>query len=66
MELSASQMPSDEIVTELYLAALNRFPTSEELKTAAASFVVPEATRQTATEDVLWALLNAAEFVFNH
>jgi len=36
------------------------------LKSAAAVFVVPEATRQTATEDVLLALLNSVEFQFNH
>ncbi len=65
-KLSSSQMAPEEIVTELYLRALSRFPTADELKTALAAFVVPEATRQTATEDVLWALLNSAEFVFNH
>ena len=53
-------------MTELYLATLSRFPTADELKTAAATYVYPKATRQTATEDVLWALLNSPEFVFNH
>jgi hypothetical protein len=64
--LSASSMAPEEIVTELYLRALTRYPTADELKTAVGAFVVSEATRQTATEDVLWALLNSAEFVFNH
>jgi hypothetical protein len=65
-KLSSSTLPVEGIVTELYLTALNRFPTTDELKAASATFVVPQATRQSATEDVLWALLNSAEFVFNH
>src|SRR5688500_1615018 len=44
-----------EIVTELYLAALNRFPTANELQTTTKLFEVQDARRQTATEDVLWA-----------
>ena len=55
-----------EIITELYLAALSRFPTAEEMRLAAATFSAPGATRPGATEDVLWALINSAEFVFNH
>jgi WD40 repeat protein len=65
-KLADSKMTPEEIVTELYLATFSRFPSADELNTAAAAYVVPETTRWTATEDVLWALLNSAEFVFNH
>ncbi len=65
-KLADSKRSPEEIVTELYLTAFNRFPTADELKTATAAFVVSDATRQIATEDVLWAMLNSAEFVFNH
>jgi WD40 repeat protein/mono/diheme cytochrome c family protein len=65
-KLASSSRSPEEIVTELYLRSLARFPMPDELKVAAAAFVGPEMTRQTATEDVLWALLNSPEFVFNH
>jgi hypothetical protein len=64
--LADSSRSTEEIVTELYLASFSRYPTAAELETAAAAFTAEKATRQTATEDVLWALLNSAEFVFNH
>jgi mono/diheme cytochrome c family protein len=65
-KLADSKMSPEEIVTELYLTTFSRLPAEDELKTAAAAYVVPETTRRTATEDVLWALVNSAEFVFNH
>ena len=65
-QLAESSKAPGEIVTELYLTALSRPPTDEELKLATAAFTVAGATRQSATEDVFWALLNSAEFVFNH
>jgi hypothetical protein len=64
--LAESDRSPDEIVTELYLATLSRPPTAGERTMAASSFSAPGATRQTATEDVFWALLNSAEFVLNH
>jgi hypothetical protein len=64
--LAAGNLPPERIITELYLATLCRYPTAEELKRAIAAYNMPRATRQSATEDVLWALLNSPEFVFNH
>ena len=64
--LATGQLPPEEIVSELYLACYARKPTAEELQIAAAPFHAEGATRQTAAEDVLWSLLNSAEFVFNH
>jgi WD40 repeat protein len=65
-QLADSPRSPVEIVTELYLATLCRPPSDEELKLATGAFSVPGASRQTATEDVFWSLLNSAEFVFNH
>ncbi len=65
-QLASSGKSPEEIVRELYLASLSRPPTPEELAVASATFTAAGATRQTATEDVFWALLNSAEFVFNH
>lgn len=64
--LAKSERSVDEVVTELYLAAYSRPPTADELKTAAGAFAVEGATRHSATEDLMWALINSAEFVLNH
>jgi hypothetical protein len=45
---------------------LSRIPSEEEVRRATAAFSAKDATRQTATEDVFWSLLNSAEFVLNH
>jgi hypothetical protein len=65
-KLADSKCAPQEIVTELYLVAYSRLPTAEELAKATAAYEADGVTRQTATEDVLWALLNSPEFVFNH
>jgi hypothetical protein len=65
-KLASGESSTKEIISELYLAVFSRTPTSEEISIASRAFASPEATRQTATEDVLWALMNSAEFVFNH
>lgn len=65
-QLVASILTPAEIVEEIYLACYNRKPTEEEQQIATAGFLAEGASRRSATEDVFWALLNSAEFVFNH
>jgi hypothetical protein len=65
-QLAESTKSPDEIVTELYLVTLSRPPSDEELRLATAAYSAKDMTRQSATEDVFWSLLNSAEFVFNH
>jgi hypothetical protein len=52
------------IVEELYLLAYARFPTDEERAFGVSLFEGPKADRRAAVEDLLWALVNSAEFVF--
>lgn len=64
--LAKSNLGEPEIVRELYLATFNRLPEPDELQTALRFFATPGSTRATATQDLAWALVNSAEFVFNH
>ncbi|MBL9115382.1 MAG: DUF1553 domain-containing protein [Verrucomicrobiaceae bacterium] len=64
--LAKSSLSPEKIVEEIYLACYSRYPEPDELKTALAAFSRPETTRQMVIEDILWSLLNSAEFVFNH
>ncbi len=64
--LAKSDAKPEQIIEELYLACYSRLPDAEEMKIATSAFSAKDATRQTAVEDVLWSLLNSAEFVFNH
>jgi hypothetical protein len=54
-------------VTQLYLAAFSREPSAEEMATAEAYVArAADAQKQQAYEDIVWALLNTKEFLFNH
>jgi len=65
-KLAESKMSEREIVEDLYLSAYGRTPTEEELRIASKAFASDSATRKTAIEDLMWAMINSAEFVFNH
>jgi hypothetical protein len=64
-QLAASDLAPDEIVDELYLATLSRFPSDAERQLMRQAFT-EASDRREAAEDVLWTLLNTREFVFNH
>ena len=53
------------IVEELFLAALARYPNGMERSAAVDVFTDAHDRRET-TEDILWALLNCKEFLYNH
>ncbi len=65
-KLAAGKASPGEIVNELYLAIYGRMPTEVERAKAIARFEMSDANRRTATEDLMWALLNTPEFVFNN
>jgi hypothetical protein len=64
--LAASDRSPTEIIGELYLSTLSRLPTDKEEQLMLQAFEGAETDRRAAAEDVLWALLNSKEFVFNH
>ena len=57
--------PTAEMIDELYLTALSRPPTAAERKRLT-EYIESAKDKQRAVEDVLWALLNTREFMFNH
>jgi hypothetical protein len=54
-----------EVVEHIYLACLSRKPSAEELTQLEPVLAAAENPRA-AVDDVLWAVLNSREFLFNH
>ena len=66
-KLTRSTLSDDKIVEQLYLAALARYPNAQERELMLGAFREQDGElRRAVVEDVLWALLNTREFVFNH
>lgn len=75
--LATGDASNEEKIADLYLAAFSREPRPDELKTAIAYLNEPltdasgkPIDRATATrqnfQDLIWALMNSKEFLFNH
>jgi hypothetical protein len=76
-KLSADPRPEDEKIREIYLTAYARQPDESELALAKAHIskarngtdgkpMEPVAAKRQGYEDVVWAILNTKEFLFNH
>ena len=79
MLLRNKELSDDDRISELYKRALSRPPTPEELSRAREFLQrkqtqsqsvepkpTPEQVNRSAFEDIIWALLNTKEFLFNH
>lgn len=64
-KLAAAGKTNEEIVRELYVAALCREPNENELS-ASTAHIDGKEDRGKALEDVCWAILNTNEFLFQH
>jgi len=63
--LADSDFSPSRIVEELYLATLSRPPSGQERELMREAFAASK-DRRAATEDILWAILNSKQFLFNH
>jgi len=54
------------VVEQMFLLSLSRLPTPEEQQQAAQHLSKDPKARNQALQDLLWALLNTKEFLFNH
>lgn len=63
--LLKADLSAEEILQELYLATLSRPPVAGEIKVSL-DHVAKASDKRKAWEDVLWALVNAKEFLFRH
>jgi hypothetical protein len=58
--------PHEARIRELYLWVYSREPQPDEMQIALAHIAKHEQDPKTAYEDILWALVNTKEFLFNH
>jgi hypothetical protein len=66
-KLLADKAPPGDIVEEVYLSALARFPTEKEKqKLVTALKEAGDNERRQVLEDIFWAVLSSREFLFNH
>jgi hypothetical protein len=76
-QLTKAELPEPKRIRELYLVAYSREPTADEVKIAETHLMKPrndaagkpldsQRAKRNGYEDLLWALLNTKEFLFNH
>jgi hypothetical protein len=64
--LASDKRAHEDRIRDLYLVALSREPSKEEMTSLLAHIEKKKTNVQQAYEDILWALVNTKEFQFNH
>ena len=62
-QLIQAKLKNQELINELYLSTLSRFPTDMELQTAKA-YIADSPKRRAGCEDLMWALISSRAFLF--
>ena len=62
-KLLEANSDNDELIDELYLTCLTRYP-SEKERTVLRDYFAGDVPRLEAAQDVLWSLMNVREFIF--
>ena len=62
--LANTALTSQDIINQLYLTTLSRYPTTTEMNTCLSTFTT--LTRREATESLQWVLLNKVDFLYNY
>ena len=62
---STEERDPRQIANAIYLTILSRFPTDDELKVVA-RYVQSATVKREAATDLIWALVNSAEFLYRH
>jgi hypothetical protein len=64
--LVGGDRPNYQIIEELYLSALSRYPTDNEMQQMLDILASNKDQRRQVVEDMYWAVLSSREFLFNH
>jgi hypothetical protein len=64
-QLAQDKRPDAEKVTELFLWAFARKPSDQDLKVALDHIAKNAKNKKVAYENIIWALINTKEFIFN-
>jgi hypothetical protein len=63
--LLKSQLSPKEVIEEIFLSTLCRFPDAREIQLSL-TYIEQSPTPKEGYEDLMWAILNSREFIFNH
>ena len=64
--LAKQQMPDQELVTELFLWSVARYPSAAELQIGLEFLKTAGPRREEAAQDLFWAMLNSRDFILVH